>query len=47
MDGSLPDTIKDVPGVWGNVLSFLGGAHACIGYRFSLYECVSLHLVLE
>jgi cytochrome P450 len=29
-----------MPGVFGNILSFIGGAHACIGYRFSLYECV-------
>ena len=31
-----------IPGVWGNMLSFLGGPHACIGYRFSLVEYVSL-----
>jgi hypothetical protein len=36
----VPDAVKGVPGVWGNVLSFLGGPKACIGYRFSLYECV-------
>jgi hypothetical protein len=27
-----------VPGVWGNMLSFIGGARACIGYRFALVE---------
>jgi cytochrome P450 len=27
-----------IPGVWGSTLSFLGGPHACIGFRFSLYE---------
>ena len=27
-----------VPGVWGNMLSFLGGARSCIGYRFALVE---------
>ena len=31
-----------IPGVWGNMLTFLGGPHACIGYRFSLVEYVSL-----
>jgi cytochrome P450 len=35
-----------MPGVWGNVLSFLGGSHACIGYKFSLYECVA-HAVVR
>ena len=29
-----------VPGVWGNTLSFIGGARACIGYRFALVEYV-------
>jgi hypothetical protein len=39
-DGSVGEKTKSMPGVWGNVLSFLGGSHACIGYKFSLYECV-------
>ncbi|KZV73158.1 cytochrome P450 [Peniophora sp. CONT] len=34
----LPDTVKDLPGVWSNMLTFFGGAHACIGYRFSIAE---------
>ena len=29
-----------MPGVWGHLLTFLGGPHACIGYRFSITECV-------
>jgi cytochrome P450 len=37
---SLSPTIKAIPGVYGNVLSFLGGTHACIGYRFALVEFV-------
>jgi len=31
-----------IPGVWGNILTFLGGPYACIGYWFSLVEYVSL-----
>jgi hypothetical protein len=39
IDQPLPDAAKAVPGVFSHLLSFLGGAHACIGYKFSLYEC--------
>ena len=35
-----PKSTSAIPGVWGNLLAFLGGAHACIGYRFSLVEYV-------
>jgi hypothetical protein len=40
MNGTVPENVKSVPGVWGNVLSFLGGSHACIGYKFSLFEYI-------
>ena len=30
------EAVNAIPGVWGNMLTFLGGPHACIGYRFSL-----------
>ena len=40
-----PEAITSIPGVWSNLLSFLGGPHACIGYRFALVECVILRLV--
>ncbi|CUA72791.1 Bifunctional P-450/NADPH-P450 reductase [Rhizoctonia solani] len=35
---NLPDAVKEMPGVWGNVLTFLHGPHACIGYRFAVEE---------
>jgi cytochrome P450 len=39
MDGKgLPEAVKNVPGVWGNLMTFLGGGRACIGFKFSLYE---------
>ena len=37
-----PEAISSTPGVWGHLLTFSGGVRACIGYRFSLIECVLL-----
>jgi len=34
----VPEEAADIPGVWGNIMTFLGGPRACIGYRFSLVE---------
>ena len=34
----VPEATQSVPGVWGNLMSFLGGPRSCIGYRFSLVE---------
>jgi hypothetical protein len=39
LDGA-PEESKTVPGIWSHLLTFLGGSHACIGFRFSLLECV-------
>ncbi|EPS98029.1 hypothetical protein FOMPIDRAFT_1024830 [Fomitopsis schrenkii] len=33
-----PEAVQGIPGVWGNMLTFLGGPRACIGYRFVLVE---------
>ncbi|KAJ6599775.1 cytochrome P450 [Mycena vulgaris] len=34
----IPDAVKEIPGVWGNLLTFLAGPHNCIGFRFALVE---------
>ncbi|KAF8061719.1 cytochrome P450 [Lyophyllum atratum] len=39
---SIPRGASSIPGVWGNMLTFLGGPRACIGYRFSLVEMKAL-----
>ncbi|KAK0445270.1 uncharacterized protein EV420DRAFT_1622639 [Desarmillaria tabescens] len=43
----IPDTVKSIPGVWGNLLSFIGSPHLCIGYCFSLVEYVLCVLVFH
>nr|BED42975.1 cytochrome P450 monooxygenase [Trametes versicolor] len=39
LDG-LPDTVADakIPGVYSNLMTFLGGGRACIGFKFSQLE---------
>ncbi|KAJ7629036.1 cytochrome P450 [Roridomyces roridus] len=34
----LPEGVSDIPGVWANQLTFFGGTHNCIGFRFALAE---------
>jgi len=34
----VPEAVKAMPSVFGNLLTFITGPHACIGYRFSLVE---------
>jgi hypothetical protein len=38
---SPPEAVSEHPGVWSNLMSFLGGTRACIGYQFTLLESVS------
>ncbi|KAI0364506.1 cytochrome P450 [Pilatotrama ljubarskyi] len=41
-----PEAISNIPGVWGHLLTFLGGPRACIGYRFSIVEMKALIFTL-
>ncbi|KDR81931.1 hypothetical protein GALMADRAFT_135320 [Galerina marginata CBS 339.88] len=42
----IPEAVGSIPGIWGNMMTFLGGPHACIGYRFSLVEMKALLFTL-
>ncbi|KAI0824243.1 cytochrome P450 [Trametes gibbosa] len=41
-----PDAVSAIPGVWGHLLTFIGGPRACIGYRFSLVELKAILFTL-
>jgi hypothetical protein len=42
---NISNLASSVPGVWANLLTFIGGPRACIGYRFSLVESVFFDLL--
>ncbi|CAE6439362.1 unnamed protein product [Rhizoctonia solani] len=39
---NLPETVKNMPGAWSHLMTFLHGPNACIGYRFSVIEMKAL-----
>ncbi|KAJ6571058.1 cytochrome P450 [Mycena capillaripes] len=41
-----PPGTSGIPGVWGHMLTFLGGTRSCIGYRFALVEMKALLFTL-
>ncbi|KDR83061.1 hypothetical protein GALMADRAFT_238857 [Galerina marginata CBS 339.88] len=43
---NIPEAASAVPGVWSNLMTFLGGPRACIGYRFSIIETKALLFTL-
>lgn len=43
---TVPEGVSDIPGLWGNILTFSGGPRGCIGFRFSLVEIKALLFTL-
>ncbi|KAH8977228.1 cytochrome P450 [Lactarius akahatsu] len=43
---SVPEAAHAVPSVYGHLATFIAGAHACIGYRFSVVEIKALLFTL-
>ncbi|TFY63024.1 hypothetical protein EVJ58_g3484 [Rhodofomes roseus] len=41
-----PEAAQHVPGVWSNMMTFLGGPRSCIGFRFALVEMKALLFTL-
>ncbi|CAE6474246.1 unnamed protein product [Rhizoctonia solani] len=39
---NLPEAAKQMPGVWGHLMTFIHGNRSCIGYRFALIEMKAL-----
>ncbi|CAE6422749.1 unnamed protein product [Rhizoctonia solani] len=39
---NLPEAVKDMPGVWSHLMTFIHGSNACIGYRFAVIEMKAL-----
>ncbi|KAI9452898.1 cytochrome P450 [Lactarius psammicola] len=43
---SVPEAVHALPSVYGHLVTFIAGAHACIGYRFSVVEIKALLFTL-
>ncbi|CAA7265267.1 unnamed protein product [Cyclocybe aegerita] len=42
----IPGEASTIPGVWGHLLTFIGGPRACIGFRFAIAEMKALLFAL-
>ena len=42
---NVPEAAHALPSVYGHLMTFIAGAHSCIGFRFSVVECVVLILI--
>ncbi|KAJ7111768.1 cytochrome P450 [Mycena epipterygia] len=42
----IPEAANTIPGIWGNLLTFLAGQHNCIGFRFAIVEMKALIFTL-
>ncbi|KAJ7738750.1 cytochrome P450 [Mycena metata] len=43
---ALPESVKEIPGIYAHLLAFLGGPHSCIGAKFSIFEIKALLFTL-
>ncbi|KAJ7029724.1 cytochrome P450 [Mycena alexandri] len=43
---ALPESVKEIPGIYAHLLTFLGGPHSCIGAKFSIFEIKALLFTL-
>ncbi|KAH9940395.1 cytochrome P450 [Epithele typhae] len=41
-----PEAAARFPGIWSNLMTFISGPHACIGYRFAIVEMKALLFTL-
>ena len=35
---NVPPASEEIPGIWGHLMTFIGGTRACIGYHFTIVE---------
>ncbi|EIN09254.1 cytochrome P450 [Punctularia strigosozonata HHB-11173 SS5] len=38
LQSAIPDAAKRIPGIYSHMMTFLGGTHSCVGYRFAMVE---------